>query len=231
MDANIFTAITTTILAIAAILAYLVQRARYLREIEPDLDLEWPTSIKVGKLGSTLKEPWSFFIDIEVENISKNHAEDLRYDLNLYIFPDHTKSKSIRGKFLDLYRFQRHEILAGRKYPILVYASPGLSKGLQEKIDSWGSPINVEDVGFIAVVTMSYFSRQELLLWFLGKRGRVEYTREISGMWRFKFNEKTKSYDSTPWYAEDMESSIDKAIGKVRRGEAPSKQPPSPSPV
>ncbi|GAI38525.1 unnamed protein product, partial [marine sediment metagenome] len=51
MDANIFTAITTTILAIAAILAYLVQRARYLKEIEPDLDLEWPTSIRVGKLG------------------------------------------------------------------------------------------------------------------------------------------------------------------------------------
>jgi len=215
MDANIFTAITTTILAIAAVLAYLIQRARYLREIEPDLDLEWPTSIRVGELGSTLQESWAFYIDIEVENVSKNHVEDLRYDLDLHIFPDRTKSKAIRGKFIDLYRFQRPEILAGRKYTISVYASPGLSKGLQKHLDSWGSPINVADVGFIAVVTMSYFSKQELLLWFLWKRGRVEYTRKIYGMWRFQFNEKAQSYDSTPWYFENHEWNIDRAIGKI----------------
>jgi len=217
MDANIFTAITTTILAIAAILAYLVQRARYLREIEPDLDLVWPASIRVGKLGPTLQESWRFYIDIKVENVSKNHAEDLIYDLELRIFPDRTKPETIRGKFVDLYRFQRHEILAGRTYTIDVYASPGLSKGLQKGLDSRSSPVNVAEAGFAAIVTMSYFSRREMLLWFLWKRGRVKYTRQISGMWRFQFDEKTQSYESTPWYAEDMESNIGKAIDRVRK--------------
>jgi len=115
MDANILTAITTTILAIAAVLAYLIQRARYLREIEPDLDLEWPTSIRVGELGSTLQESWAFYIDIEVENVSKNHAEDLRYDLDLHIFPDRTKSTAIRGKFMNFIVFNGVGFLSGAK--------------------------------------------------------------------------------------------------------------------
>lgn len=224
MGINIFTAITTVVFALAAILTYLVQRARYLREIEPDLDLG-TASIKVGKLGPTLKESWSFFIDIEVENVSKNHAEDLRYDLELLIFPDRKKPETIRGKFVDLHRFQLHEILAGRTYPVLVYASPGLSKGLQEKIDSLGSPVNVAEAGFAAIVTMSYFSRRETLLWFLWKRGRVEYTRQVSEMWRFKFNKRTKSYESTPWYAEDMESNIAKAVDRVRKMESTDSKP------
>jgi len=213
MDAYIFTAITTGVLAIAAILAYLVQRARYLREIEPDLDLEWPNGIRVGQLGHTLREPWSFYIDIKVENVSKNHAEDVRCYLNLYIFPEHVKSEIIRGK-IRVPRFERHDILAGRESTMTVYVGSRIAEGLQKEINSWDGPVNVADAGFIAVVNVTYFSRQELLLWFLFKRGRVEYNRKISEMWRFQFNKKTKSYDSMLWYFENHEWNIDKAIAR-----------------
>ena len=71
MDVTIFSAATTGILALAAILAYLVQRARYLREIEPDLELKWPDGIRVTEMSTTLKESWAFYIDVEVENRSK----------------------------------------------------------------------------------------------------------------------------------------------------------------
>ena len=221
MDTSIFSAIATSVLAIAAFLAYLVQRARYLREIEPDLDLEWPDSIRVGGLGNTLREPWSFYIDIKVENISKNHAENIRYNVNLNIFPNHVKSKIIRGKIYDKLRLHPEDILAGRKGTIPVYASSHLAGDLQKNIESCDSPVNVADVGFMAIVTVSYFSRRETLLWFLFKLGRVKYAREISGMWRFLFNEKTKSYVSTPWdFAASRalgEWNIDKAIDRIRK--------------
>jgi hypothetical protein len=229
MGINIFTAITTVIFALAAILTYLVQRARYLREIEPDLDFEWPTSIRVGALGSTLQESWRFYIDIEVENVSKNHAEDLRYEVSLNIFPNHAKSNHIRGNICDKLRLHPHDILAGRKDTIPVYASSNLATDLQKYLNSWDSPVNVTEVGFIAIVTMSYFSRRELLLWFLFKRGRVRYTREISGMWRFLFNEKTKSYVSTPWdFAASRalgEWNIDKAIDRIRKMKSTDSKP------
>lgn len=87
METTTFGIITGIVLAVAATLAFLIQRARYLREIEPDLELSWPTNIRISQLSHSLKQFWAFYIDIEVENKSRNHAYNLIYEVELSIFP------------------------------------------------------------------------------------------------------------------------------------------------
>ena len=61
MDASIISIITTTVLAVAAIFIFLVERARYLREIEPDVELKWPENIQVSQMSQSLKEFWAIY--------------------------------------------------------------------------------------------------------------------------------------------------------------------------
>ncbi len=202
MDTIIFSAVTTGILALAASLAYLVQRARYLREIEPDLKLKWPNRIRVIEMSTTLKEFWAFYIDIEVENVSRNHAEDLRYEVDLQIFPQRGKARFLREKIHDAVRIHPTDVLAGRKIIIPVYSGSNVARDLQEQLDSWDGSMNVGGTGFMTTVIISYSSKRELLLWFLipWKLGRVKYTREISGSWGFQVDEKViHPHISLPW--------------------------------
>jgi len=200
MDANIFNLITTGILAVAAMLAYLVQRARYLREGEPDLELEWPDSIRVVEMSPTLKNFWALYIDIEVKNKSKNHAEDLRYEVELKIFPQRGKPSFLSEKINGILQMHPAEVLAGRKITIPVYHGSNVAINLQKQLNSWDGSMNVKEAGFMATVTISYFSKRELLLWFLGKPGRIKYTRQISRNWGFQVDEKTKfPHITLPW--------------------------------
>ena len=197
MDASIISIITTTVLAVAAIFVFLVERARYLREIEPDIELKWPENIQVSQMSQSLKEFWAIYINVEVKNISKNHAEDLDYQVELGIFPQRGKASYINTQFPNRVRTHPAAILAGRSVAVPVYIGWNLIPGLYERLQAETSPLNVTNAGFKASITFSYFSRRELILWLLvpWKLGRVKYKRTILGWWGFESNK-----DEAPYY-------------------------------
>lgn len=194
MESNVFSLIITGILAIAAMLAYLVQRARYLREIEPDLELKWPDGIRVARMGSELREGFAFYIDIEVENRSRNHAEDLRYEVDLRLFPNRDKPQFIAVRIHKFLGLHPDEILAGRKAIIPIYVGTNIELSQWDKLIDWGNEIVINKVGFTADIRISYSSKHELLLWFLipWKFGRLKCIREILGAWSFEINKKVE---------------------------------------
>ena len=183
MEFNIFSIITTGILAIAAILAYLVQRARYLREIEPDLELKWPERIRVVRMGSELREGFSFYIDIELENRSRNHAYGLVYEVDLSIFPERGKPSFIEAKIHDLLKYHQSEILAERKDIIPIYIGTNIELNQWDRLIDWDKEIIINKAGFQANVSIKYFSKRELLLWLLipWEFGRLKCIRTIFG--------------------------------------------------
>jgi hypothetical protein len=209
MDTYIFnwiTMITTGILAIAAILAYLVQRARYLREIEPDLELKCSDRIRVEKMSRTLKEFWAFSIDVEIDNRSKNHAEGLQYKVDLQISPHRGEPPPVLlgdkiPEYISSIPIHPDKVLARRRIVVPVYIGSNFAPDLQKRLNLWDGSLSVEEVGFEATITISYFSKRELILFFLLiPRCKVKYTREIFMSWMVQIDEKNRSlYVSQPW--------------------------------
>jgi len=197
MDASIISIITTTVLAVAAVFVFLVERARYLREIEPDIELKWPENIQVSQMSQSLKEFWAIYINVEVKNSPKNQVEELDYQVELGIFPQRGKASYINVQFPDFLRTHPASILAGRSVVVPVYIGWNLAPGLYEHLQAEIGPLNVTNAGFKASITFSYFSRRELILWLLvpWRFGRVKYERTISGWWGFEFNK-----DVAPYY-------------------------------
>jgi len=197
MDIPMISITTTAILAVAAIFAFLIQRARYLREIEPDLELKWPENIRVSQMNQSLKEFWAIYIDVEVKNISKNHAENLVYEVDLVIFPRRGKASCIENQFVDRLRTSPPTLLAGRTVTVPVYIGWNLIPGLYEQLHSKNDSLDVRNAGFQTTVTISYSSRREAILWLLvpWKLGRVRYKRTVTGSWGFIFKE-----DVSPYY-------------------------------
>ena len=202
MDLNIYSLITTSILALAAILAYIVQRARYLREIEPDLELKWPDSIRVVRMSPDLKEGFAFYIDIKIENLSKNHAQDLKCEVDFKIFPHREKPQVISGKIRPPLLLLSPEILAERVTSIPIYIGTNIATELWDPLDSWNSKIDSRKAGFTAEININYFGKRELLLWFLvpWKFGRVKYTRSIFGAWWVEFDARSKPPHKTRYW-------------------------------
>jgi hypothetical protein len=201
MDANIFNIITTGILAVAAILAYLVQRARYLREIEPDLDLIWPTAVRISNFGATLRDFWAFFIDLNVKNCSKNHAINIRYEVELWIFPDRSRPDVIDLRIRDWVPIHPTEILAGRNEVISVYCGSNYALDLGKQMERFEYVPRTEYLGFHATIKLSYYSRRELILCILlppWSCGRVKYLRKISQRWRLEKSGKG-TFVAVPW--------------------------------
>ena len=82
------TKITEIVVIVAAVLVYLIQRAKYLRDIEPDLELKWTGKIRIVKMSPNLAEFWAYYIDVQVENVSKNRANDMQFNVDLGLFPE-----------------------------------------------------------------------------------------------------------------------------------------------
>lgn len=203
MELIVLNTIIGIVLATAALLAYLIQRARYLKENEPDLELIWPEKIRPNQMQPTLKNFWSLYIDLEVVNRSANHACDLRWEIKLDIFPRRGGSRFFGAKYTDTLRLHPKELLAGRRVVIPVYVGWNLYPGLYEQLQAWPDSIEVEDAGFQASITLKYFTRRELLMfapmppW---NWGRKQYKREVQGSWGFVTNQDTDPpYVSQPW--------------------------------
>lgn len=191
------------VLALAALLAYLIQRARYLKETEPDLELIWPENIRLSQMQHTLKNFWSLYIDLEVVNQSKNHADDLQWEAELDIFPQRGGSTCLRAKYIDTLRLHQKELLAGRRIMIPVYVGWNLYRGLYEQLQSWPGSLEVENAGFEASITLKYFTKRELLMWTLmppWNCGRKQYKRKIKGSWGFIIDRNIEPpYIPKPW--------------------------------
>ena len=199
--------VTTSILAIAFILTYLVQRARYLKEIEPDLVLKPDINrISVKKLERTLKQFWNLYIDIDVTNITTKHAEQLKYDVVLTIWPDRGKPDVIISSFQErIYQHERN-VLPNRNMIVPIYVGWNLIPGLQKKIESSNDNLETEKVGMEAEITISYKSKSELLLYFLLPPwycGRTRYQRKVEIGWYFK--KWDKPVGPTIFYATDWD--------------------------
>ena len=199
---TIFTILTGTVLALAALFAYFIQRARYLRETEPDLELTWPNSVRVGQMSHTLKEFWSLHIDVEAENKSKNHAEDLRWEVEVTIFPERGRSYGLVTKYSDILRLHPPKLLAGRRCVIPVYIGWNYAQDLYDQLQSRPGSLEVVDAGFHATVTVNYFTKREFLMFVLcpWNRGREKYKRSIEGWWGFLIDQNVSPpYVSRPW--------------------------------
>jgi hypothetical protein len=214
MALTVFSILTGVILTLAAILTYLIQRARYLREIEPDLDLTWPTSVRVEQMAPTLKEFWSMYIDIKVVNKSDNHATDLRPVIHLDIFPSRGDGHVLSAELRELLRLHPEDLLARRETVVPVYVACNTLGGdeLYRQIQSWGGAVEVEKAGFEAAITLEYSSHPDLALWVLlppWNAGRKKYRRTVRGSWGFVVQDRADPpYVSRPWHF--PEKSLDK---------------------
>lgn len=202
---DVFTITTGIVLASAALFAYLIQRARYLREFEPDLELTWPEVIQIIEMPHSLKEFWAVSIDLGVHNISNNPATGLRWQCELEIFPERGRASYIETTFSNYLPISPSEILPGREIVVPVYIGWNLAKGLYEKLHSWEEPIETEKAGFRVSITIEYYSRPEILMfiiWPFGL-GRKKYQRDIEGWWGFTHGVPTRSgkprFVSLPW--------------------------------
>ncbi len=208
---NIVTIVTTSILALAAILTYLVQRARYLIEIEPNLELSLPSEIRIDKFGETLQDSWDFFIDIIVKNHSKCHAYDIRYEVKLYISPIRGRPDVIILKIRDLVPPATHptELLGEQEKIIPIYCGDNATQDLKYELDRYIDIPKTELLGFEAIVKLTYYSRRELVLFSLipiWNWGRVKYIRKIEHRWKLERNPINSSkFVAVPWkFYEDI---------------------------
>jgi len=182
MDTVLFNTIVGVVLAIAAIFAFLLQRARYLREIEPDLELTWAKRIRVEKMVSFLTEFWAYYIDVNVENKSKNHAQDMLFSVELWVFPERGKPTILQDKFPLIPRLFNPELMAGRASVIPIYVGLNYTRGLYDQLEAWCEPISFDVSGFHTIINLEYYSNRELLLFFLipWGFGRKKFKRRIS---------------------------------------------------
>lgn len=201
MEVN-FSIVASIVLPIAAILAFLVQRARYLREIEPDLELHWPETIRIAEISSTYNDFWGFYIDLEIENLSQNHSYDIDYHVDLTIFLKRNKPAIIQTRCSSIIRPYNTCLLASRKMVIPVYCGSNNAEDLQKKLKRYDQ-VFIKDSGIESTVTIKYTSQRELLLYTMlpfWDWGKKKYTRKITRYWGFRCQTNTGiPYSSANW--------------------------------
>ena len=182
MDTVLFNTIVGVVLALAAIFAFLLQRARYLREIEPDIELTWAKRIRVEEMASSLKECWAYYIDVNVENKSRNHAKDMLFSIELWVFPERGRPRVLQDKFPLIPRLHDSELMAGRTIDIPIYVGLNYTRKLYNQLEDWGKSIGFDVCGFHTIIHLEYYSNRELLLFFLipWRFGRKKLKRSVS---------------------------------------------------
>jgi len=201
------------VVAGAAILAFLVQRARYLREIEPDLELISNEEVSVPD------EEWRMVTRLRMRNTStSNHAENINLEVEFGVYPSRKDAfvasvypepyDCIRGSSRPNVVTPPDKLLAGREVglSVLFYFPSCKSQQL--------ASLNLEDAGFWARISVEYWSKPEFLLgltcfWKLlnpsilrhpRKWGREKYSRSVQRYWGFEPDPDPKEpYVYKPW--------------------------------
>ena len=194
MDLTIYSILTVSIVGGAAILAFLIQRARYLREIEPDLRLELPHpyDIRISEIGHTLKDRWSFYIYVKVNNRSIiNHAYDVKYKAKLMIFPQRGQSTFIPVDSIERWSLtpSKSILLAEGHTEIPIYIDPNRAINNRigrEEILNWPGNLEVINIGIHATVTIEYSTSRQFILFVLEPWGfgKKKYSRIESARWK-----------------------------------------------
>lgn len=190
----IFAIATGIILTIASVLTYFIQRSRYLKEIEPDLDLRWPEKIRIGNLSPRLKDFGHFYIDVYIANRSLNHAYNLSYIVDLTILPQRGKSQAFQSRHIEVVHYSPKELLAGRSAIVPVYIGINsvkydmeLKNYFYDWLQSLPANLRIEDAGFMATITFEYFTKHDTALLFLNpfRGNRIKHYRSIEDRWGF----------------------------------------------
>ena len=162
----IFTISTGLVIALAALFAYAVQRARYLRDIAPELRLERPPSFPALV---TESPNWNVRCDL-VNSSADNDAEDVNVSYRLqYALGQSFASQINLGR-----------VLAGTHINFgLPFSSESLLTAVNRSDDS--KPPGVLEI------KVTYFTPREFVLFLLHPLGlgRKRYVRSFQVMWHW----------------------------------------------
>ena len=208
----------SVVVALGVILAFVVQRARYLREIEPDLEVTWNNEVFLiteEDTLETLKQEWGIATEVHIENRSnRNHADNLELKVDLGIYPRRSSSPAIVATYPHPYHIRPSALLAGRSADHPIFFNAFSEPGLQETMRSYAEGFRVEDAGFWARITVEYCTKFEGLLFVLSpwklsysqlflwrwRFEREKYTRSIAQFWGYTYDEPLKPpYSYRKW--------------------------------
>ena len=194
------------VVALGAILAFVVQRARYLREIEQDLEVTWNHEVFLiteEDTLETLKQEWGIATEVHIENRSnRNHAENLQLKVDLGIYPSRSSSPTIVATYPHPYHIRPSVLLVGRCVDLPIVFNAFSAPDLHETLRSSGEGLRVEDAGFWARITVEYCTKFEVLLLVISpwKRGRENYARSTTRFWGYAYDEPLKPpYSYRKW--------------------------------
>jgi len=184
-----FTISTGIVLALAAAFAFLLQRARFLRDIEPDLRITDASKIIVLP-GRDISDSDSvrLRIELEVQNASKNTAERLSstQDATIGIQSSTSPLTVVHLPYFNKSIEVQERLLPGRSLPISVYIE--LSASRLEIESQWlEMETPLQDRIFRATVTIRYSSPKELALIFVKPlRLKEDYERTFFVEWQWE---------------------------------------------
>ena len=179
---GIFTISTGLVLAAAASTAFIIQRARYFREIEPDLRVVNPgVDIRSRGSDSSSQVP-PMQIHYSLKNVSSNRAfiETTYLQLDVYGMPDGRFETDV-DILTDLDQGLVLPDATVGKGVMLLEDESRLSVSFRDAAPS----IDPTQVLFFARITIHYSSDSELLLRVLnfGRRSRNSYLRNAEFSW------------------------------------------------
>ena len=175
----VFTIITGVVIALAAFLAAMVQRTRYVHDVEANLffDLE---NVEPKLIDDHLGSPGSILTSrFQIKNLSPRNAEAVSISMRPWCYPsldDQAKS----GKRLDWKNVEiavrpliygNEQIITEGQYPI----GEQINEGTQD-------PIPTEEARIGVRATLRYQAKRNLLTWIIAPlaRGRLRFERSFS---------------------------------------------------
>jgi hypothetical protein len=182
---GIFTISTGVVLAVAASTAFIIQRARYFREIGPDLRVvDARVEISSSGSGPNSQVP-SMEIYYSLQNVSPNRAfiETTYVQLDVYGMPGERFEIDV-DSLTDLDQAVVLPDAKTTKSVVLLEDESRVSKSFKEAAPS----IDPTRLRFHASVSINYASDSELLLRVLnfGRRSRNTYARDAGFSWTLR---------------------------------------------
>jgi hypothetical protein len=176
------------VILVALVLVFLIQRAKYLRQIDPDLELTWAGRIRVHTMSSSVDQFWAYYIHLGVKNVSRNRATDMLFKVVLWIFPERGGSRFLEIKYPLFPGFHQTELRPERTMEVPIYVGSNYARGLDEELEKWGRPVTHNRCGFYTRILLEYYSNREFLLFLLvpWSWGRIRYKREIDLRYAFE---------------------------------------------
>ena len=176
--ANIFTITTGFVLAAAAALAFLVQRARYLREIRPDLRVLNLHPMRVEPPLRPDPEKAAFSFRLEFENRSAGIAEDLQIAGRIIRFTHDRKPETVHELAVLRLGFPQARLLPDQRFSVDLVATLPRDKSVpQETIR--------------AAVQVTYTVPRDAMTIIISPRtwGRPRFTRHVQAHWTYEGQE------------------------------------------